>query len=64
MTTEFTVGELVYYVLPPNPKAGRAGMVYLPAVIVNIAAKRIVIRVEGQRRSRNVLPISLARKRP
>lgn len=53
----FKAGDRVFYVLPRGN--GRPAEVRLPAEVVTVTKKRIVIRVDGSRNHRNVLPISL-----
>jgi hypothetical protein len=53
----FTAGDRVLYVLPAG--YGRDVERRLPAVVVNVTAMRVVIRLDGSSNHRNTLPISL-----
>lgn len=60
--SDFTVGDRVFYMLPKG--GGRTTLVYLPAEVIRVTAKRIVIRVDGSKNHRNVLAWSLTKEKP
>lgn len=64
MKTDLRAGDRVFYVLPKSKAAHRFADRYLPAQVVNVTRKRVVIRVDGETAHRCVLPPSLVRALP
>ncbi len=54
---QIQIGDRMFYVLPKGH--GSPVAVFLPCVVINIGKKRIVIRLDGSRNHRNILPTSL-----
>lgn len=61
MKTDWKIGDTGYYVLPKGN--GRPVDRYMPMVVVNVTAKRVVID-RGGPRPINTLPKFLAREAP
>ena len=56
-TKVFNKNDRVFYMLPRG--YGRKQVRYLPATVLNVTKKRVVIRVDGENNHRNTLPTNL-----